>query len=190
MGQVRIIGGLWKRSVLRVLDRPGLRPTPDRVRETLFNWIESWAQTPLTQSRVCDVFAGTGALAFEAASRGAASVVALESDALAAKEIAQAAERLGAHNLKALKTDALSFLARQPANSFDLVFIDPPFGQGLLAQGLAAAKAVLSPQGMVHVEGERPWRELLSPEQQLGWLEQRSAKAGAVHHALLSLEPS
>ncbi|MGA1336559.1 MAG: RsmD family RNA methyltransferase, partial [Burkholderiaceae bacterium] len=68
MGQVRIIGGLWKRSVLRVVDRPGLRPTPDRVRETLFNWIESWAQTPLIQSRVCDVFAGTGALAFEAAS--------------------------------------------------------------------------------------------------------------------------
>ena len=190
MGQVRIIGGLWKRSILRVVDRPGLRPTPDRVRETIFNWIESWAQTPLAQSRVCDVFAGTGALAFEAASRGAATVVALESDALAAKEIAQAAERLGATNLTLFKTEALSFLARQPANSFDLVFLDPPFGQGLLAQGLAAVRGVLGPRGLVHIEGERPWRELLSPEQQLGWSEQRSAKAGAVHHALLSLEPN
>lgn len=190
MGQVRIIGGHWKRSVLRVVDRPGLRPTPDRVRETLFNWIESWAQTPLIQSRVCDVFAGTGALAFEAASRGAASVLALESDALAAKEIAQAAERLGARNLKLIKTDAFSFLAGQPPNRFDLIFLDPPFGQGLLAQALAAVKAVLSPQGLVHVEGERPWRELLTPEQQAGWTEQRSAKAGAVHHALLSLEPN
>lgn len=188
MGQVRIIGGLWKRSVLRVVDRPGLRPTPDRVRETLFNWIDAWAQIPLVQSRVCDVFAGTGALAFEAASRGAASVVALESDTLAAKEIAQAAERLGANQLKVLKTDAFSFLARQPANSFELIFLDPPFGQGLLAQGLAAAKAVLSPQGLVHVEGERPWRELLTQDQQAGWTEQRSAKAGAVHHALLSLD--
>ena len=176
--------------MLRVVDRPGLRPTPDRVRETLFNWIESWARTPLIQSRVCDVFAGTGALAFEAASRGAASVVALESDSLAAKEIARAADRLGAQNLKLVKSDAFAFLAQQPSNRFDLIFLDPPFGQGLLAQGLAAARAVLSPQGLVHVEGERPWRELLTPEQQAGWTEQRSAKAGAVHHALLSLDPN
>ena len=113
MGQVRIIGGVWKRSVLRVIDRPGLRPTPDRVRETLFNWIDAWAQVPLIQSRVCDVFAGTGALAFEAASRGAQSVVALETDALAAKEIAQAIERLGATHLRLVKSDGLSFLDRK-----------------------------------------------------------------------------
>ncbi len=188
MGQVRIIGGLWKRSVLRVVDRPGLRPTPDRVRETLFNWIDAWAQTPLVQSRVCDVFAGTGALAFEAASRGARSVIALETDALAAKEIAQAIDRLGATNLRLLKADGLSFLDRQPADSFDLVLLDPPFGQGLLARGLSAARQALSPTGLVHVEGEKPWRTLLTDEQQAGWQELRSAKAGAVHHALLSLE--
>jgi 16S rRNA (guanine966-N2)-methyltransferase len=190
MGQIRIIGGVWKRSVLRVVDRPGLRPTPDRVRETLFNWIDAWAQTPLVQSRVCDVFAGTGALAFEAASRGAQAVIALETDALAAKEIAQTIERLAVTNLRLVKADGLSFLDRQPANSFDLVLLDPPFGQGLLARGLAAAQNALTPTGLVHVEGERPWRNLLTDEQQQGWQEVRSAKAGAVHHALLSLEPN
>jgi len=189
MGQVRIIGGLWKRSVLTVVDRPGLRPTPDRVRETLFNWIEAWAVIPLVQSRVCDVFAGTGALAFEAASRGASAVVALESDPRAADEIRRAIDRLGAQAIRLLKTDALSYLERLPPDSFDLLLLDPPFAQGLLGRSLELAKACLNAEGLVHDEGEKPWRELVSAEQQSGWREHRAAKAGAVHHALLSLEP-
>ncbi|MEY4083162.1 MAG: rRNA ((966)-N(2))-methyltransferase RsmD [Pseudomonadota bacterium] len=189
MGQVRIIGGIWKRSLLKVVDRPGLRPTPDRVRETLFNWIESWADLPLADSRVCDAFAGTGALAFEAASRGAQQVLALESDSQAADQIRAAIERLCATNLEVRRTDAMAFLAQQPANRFDLIFLDPPFQKNLLGAALAASRACLSPKGLVHVEGERPWTELVDPSQQAGWVERRSAKAGAVHHALLSLEP-
>ncbi|MGH8108729.1 MAG: 16S rRNA (guanine(966)-N(2))-methyltransferase RsmD, partial [Arenimonas sp.] len=123
-GQVRIISGLWRGSKLPVESYPGLRPTSDRVRETLFNWLQS----QIAGKRVLDCFAGTGALGFEAASRGAAEVVLLEKVPALVNSLRESATRLKAGNLKVESSDSFSWLGRQPTERFDLVFIDPPFG--------------------------------------------------------------
>ena len=124
VGEVRIIGGLWKRSKLAVPDLPGLRPTPDRVRETVFNWL---GQT-LAGLRVLDLYAGSGALGLEAASRGAASVLLIEQHPRCVAAIAAAAQRLGATQVQVRAADALASaqsLARA-GERFDVIFIDPP----------------------------------------------------------------
>src|SRR5213082_3071519 len=127
-GEIRLIGGQWKRTKLPVADRPGLRPTPDRVRETVFNWLgqtlEGW--------RCLDAFAGTGALGFEAASRGAAEVVLLERDATLVASLLATRERLHAESIHVERADALQWMARAAPDAFDLVFLDPPFDSKLL----------------------------------------------------------
>jgi 16S rRNA (guanine(966)-N(2))-methyltransferase RsmD len=137
--EVRIIGGAWKRSKLAVADRPGLRPTPDRVRETLFNWLgqtlEGW--------RCVDAFAGAGALGFEAASRGAAEVVLVERDAALVASLVAARQRLQADAVRVERADAVHWMARAPAAAFDLVFLDPPFDSALLGPALDAAVRVV-----------------------------------------------
>ena len=139
--EVRLIGGQWKRSKLPVADRPGLRPTPDRVRETLFNWLGQ----DLAGWRVLDAFAGSGALGFEAASRGAGEVVLLERDAVLARSLAASKARLHADALQVHATDALAWMAGAAHGRFDLVLLDPPFDAGLHAQatdcGAQAAQA-------------------------------------------------
>ena len=121
--ELRIIGGQWKRSKIKVIDKPGLRPTPDRVRETLFNWLGQ----DLTGWRCVDAFAGTGALGFEAASRGAQSVLMLEHDAQLVSLLVETQKRLSASAVQVQKGDALMALQRIAPSSLDVVFLDPPF---------------------------------------------------------------
>jgi 16S rRNA (guanine966-N2)-methyltransferase len=162
---------VWKRTKLPVLDREGLRPTPDRVRETLFNWLgqslEGW--------RVVDAFAGTGALGFEAASRGAASVVCVESDAALVKALLAMKERLAADVLRVERADALAWMARAPRAAFDLVLLDPPFTDRMHAAAIGRALPLLADGALLYVEA----RERLEPPP--GAALHRHLKAGQVH---------
>jgi 16S rRNA (guanine(966)-N(2))-methyltransferase RsmD len=174
--EVRLIGGLWKRSKLPVADKPGLRPTPDRVRETLFNWLGQ----DLSGWRVLDAFAGSGALGFEAASRGAAEVLLLEQDIDLVRSLQASRQRLKADQLRVERSDTIAWMARAPAGQFDLVLLDPPFGSDLLPRALSLATRVVAPQGAIYVESSQSLTA--SPA---GWAVHRHARAGAVHFHLL-----
>ena len=177
--EVRIIGGQWKRSKLPVADATGLRPTPDRVRETLFNWLGQ----DLTGWRCLDAFAGSGALGFEAASRGAAEVVLLERDRHLAASLGESARRLKASTLRIECADAIAWMARSPPAAFDLVLVDPPFDSALAAPALGAAARLLAPGGRIYAELPR---SLVDEEAQAWGLEiTHRARAGAVHFHLL-----
>ena len=177
---VRIIGGLWKRSKLPVPDHPGLRPTPGRVRETVFNWLGQ----DLTGRRCLDAFAGSGALGFEAASRNAATVVLLERDRGLAQGLAQCKDRLGASSVRIERVDALAWMAACPADRFDLIFLDPPFDAGLTLPALEGAARLLCAGGIVYLESGRPIdAEILASA---GWRITRLAQAGQVHFGLLA----
>ncbi len=173
--EVRLIGGQWKRSKLPVADAPGLRPTPDRVRETLFNWLGH----DLSGWRCLDAFAGSGALGFEAASRGADQVVLLERDRRLALSLIDSKQRLKAEQLRIETTDALTWMARCPPDSFELVFIDPPFDASLVEPALALAQRLVVPQGFVYVEAG----QAVSPPP--GFNAHRQSRTGAVHFHLL-----
>jgi 16S rRNA (guanine966-N2)-methyltransferase len=174
--EVRIIGGQWKRSKLPVADRPGLRPTPDRVRETLFNWLGQ----DLSGWRCLDAFAGSGALGFEAASRGAAEVVLLERDPALAASLRQSQQRLKAGALRIETADAIAWMGRAAPASFDLVLLDPPFGSGLGEQALPLATRLAAGDGLIYLEA----RQAL-PAAPAGWAIHRQGRAGAVHFHLL-----
>ena len=179
-GEVRIIGGIYKRTKLPVADKPGLRPTPDRVRETLFNWLGQ----DLTGWRCIDIFAGTGALGFEAASRGAAEVLLCEQDPQLVLKLKALQERLQAGSVRVERGDGVGLLRRQSPGSMQLVFIDPPFESTLFEPALKAAADAIAPQGLVYLEAPRSWTaEELAP---LGLVIWRSSKAGAVHFHLLA----
>ena len=179
-GEVRIIGGIYKRTKLPVADKPGLRPTPDRVRETLFNWLGQ----DLTGWRCIDIFAGTGALGFEAASRGAVEVLLCEQDPQLALKLKALQERLQAASVRVERGDGVGLLRRQSPGSMQLVFIDPPFESTLFEPALKAAADAIAPQGLVYLEAPRSWTaEELAP---LGLTILRSSKAGAVHFHLLA----
>jgi 16S rRNA (guanine(966)-N(2))-methyltransferase RsmD len=177
--EVRIIGGQWKRSKIKVIDRPGLRPTPDRVRETLFNWLGQ----DLTDWRCVDAFAGTGALGFEAASRGAQSVLMLEQDAQLVMLLSQTRERLKAHTVQVQKGDAMMALQRLAPNSLDVVFLDPPFEGSHFENALKAAAKAVVPGGWVYLEAPLHWTD--EALQACGLQAQKHMKAGAVHAHLL-----
>lgn len=183
-GEVRIISGQWKRTRLPVAQRPGLRPTPDRVRETLFNWLGQ----DLGGWRCLDAFAGTGALGLEAASRGAASVLLVEQDAALVAQLHTLCQRLGATAVAVRRGDGIAQLRRCTPGSLDLAFIDPPFGDdALFAPALRAAAAALAPQGFIYLEAASAWGEAeLAP---LGLALHRHLRAGAVHAHLLHLAP-
>jgi len=177
--EVRIIGGQWKRSKLPVADAPGLRPTPDRVRETLFNWLGQ----DLAGWRCLDVYAGSGALGFEAASRGAAEVVLVERDAALVRSLRESQKRLSASAIKVEAADALAFMRRSAPASFELVFLDPPFDAGQFEPALAAAAPLVVPGGFVYLEANRPFDDAaVAP---LGLRVHRHSRAGAVHFHLL-----
>lgn len=176
--EVRLIGGSLKRSKLPVADRPGLRPTPDRVRETLFNWLGQ----DLAGWRVLDAFAGSGALGFEAASRGASEVLLLERDPVLARSLQASQARLQATALRVECADAIGWMTRCPPGRFDLVLIDPPFDAGLQAPALAAAAPLLAPGGLLYLESS----DALAPQQQpFEFALSRQGRAGAVHYHLL-----
>lgn len=148
-GQVRIIGGQWRSRLLPVPDRPGLRPTPSRVRETLFNWLAPI----LPGARCLDLFAGTGILGIEALSRGAGHVEFVDQDRQAGRAIEQALDTLqGRDQARVVEADACHPPNRLTPGSVDLAFIDPPFEQQLHARALAAVTPLLKPQALVYLE--------------------------------------
>ncbi len=180
-GEVRLIGGLWKRSKLAVPDRPGLRPTPDRVRETLYNWLGQ----DLAGWQVVDAYAGSGALGFEAASRGASRVVLIEHDATLVHTLLAAAQRLGATDrVQVQRADAQAWLRGQPAQAWDLVLLDPPFGLGLDGPALQAAGRVVRDDGWIYLESGQPLDE--SHAAAAGLRLHRHGRAGLVHFHLLT----
>ncbi len=172
--KVRIIGGTWRSRVIAFPTRADLRPTPDRVRETLFNWLGQ----DLTGKRCLDLFAGSGALGFEAASRGARRVVMVERDPATWRALQASAAALAASAVELKRADALEFL-RADDGCYDVVFLDPPFRVDYLAQVLPALGPRLAPGACVHIEA--PAAPALAP----GWEIQRSGRAGAVTHQLL-----
>jgi 16S rRNA (guanine966-N2)-methyltransferase len=181
---IRIIGGQWKRTPLPVLDLDGLRPTPDRVRETLFNWLGQ----DLDGWRCLDLFAGSGALGFEAASRGAANVVMVERNARAAQQLRANRDKLEARNIEVVEADALRLAAGLAKGSFDVVFLDPPFGAAdTFLKALELAAPLAAPGGFLYVESGEPL-DPAAHEALAGWQVVRSGKAGAVHHHLLRRE--
>ena len=178
-GEVRIIGGLYKRSKLAVPHIPGLRPTPDRVRETLFNWLGQ----DLSGWRCLDAYAGTGALGFEAASRGAAQVRMVEQNSALVAALNASKTKLKAGNVQIERGDALSALRGQAAGSMDVVFLDPPFESTQYLELILASVAVISSYGAIYLEAPRAWTEAeLAP---LGLRVAKFGKAGAVHFHLL-----
>jgi 16S rRNA (guanine966-N2)-methyltransferase len=186
--KVRIVGGRWKRTPLQVVDAAGLRPTPDRVRETVFNWLGQ----DLDGWRVLDLYAGTGALGLEAASRGAARVVLVERDARAADALRAVRARLHAEDrVEVVQGDALAWLQRT-GERFDLVFLDPPFGSAELARVLPAVAAVLAPGAALYVESGAPLSPDAPPLSAVpGLVAHRADRAGQVHYHLLLLpDPS
>ncbi len=176
-GQVRVIGGRWRGSKLAVADAAGLRPTPDRVRETLFNWL-----TPaLVGARVLDLFAGTGALGLEALSRGAASAVLVERDPMLAASLLATTGRLeGGEAATVLQADALHWMASQPESSFDIAFVDPPFGSGQLAIALAGLLPLLADGAWLHIEAPLDEPVLLPAH----WSLHREGRTREMRHAL------
>jgi 16S rRNA (guanine(966)-N(2))-methyltransferase RsmD len=178
--EVRIIGGQWRRTRLPVPDKPGLRPTPDRVRETLFNWLGR----DLTGWHCVDAFAGTGALGLEAASRGAAGVLLVDQDAALAAQLRQTVQRLDAGTVRVLRGDGVAALRAAAPGSADLVLLDPPFdAAALFAPALAAAATVVRAGGWVYLEA--PAAADAGVLDALGLLVHRYMKAGAVHAHLL-----
>jgi len=171
---VRIIGGLWRSRILEFPDAADLRPTPDRVRETLFNWLGQ----DLSGIACLDLFAGSGALGFEALSRGAASTVMVEKNPVALRALRENAQKLGARNLTVVRGDALEF-ARDTRSRFDIVFVDPPYRLGLQAPALALVCGLLAAGGRVYVESPSVF------EPPRGWRTLKSARAGNVHFHLL-----
>jgi 16S rRNA (guanine966-N2)-methyltransferase len=185
--EVRIIGGQWKRTRLSVADKPGLRPTPDRVRETLFNWLASIAGAgggELPGWHCLDAFAGTGALGLEAASRGAASVLLCEQDAALVAQLQAAKTKLSAEAVRIERGNGLTALERVAAGSLDAVFLDPPFDSTALYEpSLRAAARAVKAGGAIYLEAPRKWtdEELAA----VGLVGFRYLKAGAVHAHLL-----
>ena len=177
--EVRIIGGQWKRSRLPVLDRPGLRPTPDRVRETLFNWLGQ----DLTGWRCVDAFAGTGALGLEAASRGAASVLLVEQDPQLVANLRATRARLDASTVEVRRANGLSVLKDLAGAGLDLVLLDPPFDAMLYDKALAAASSAVRPGGWVYLEAPHAFAEPALAVHGLSL--ERHLRAGAVHAHLL-----
>lgn len=175
-GYVRVIAGRLRGSKLPVADRPGLRPTSDRARETLFNWL----QGDVAGARALDLFAGTGALGFEAASRGAAAVRMLERDPMLAAGLRAQAERLRCPQVQVECVDALAWLARPPEPCFDLAFLDPPFAAGLWQPAAAALQPWLAASARVYVEGPAEFALVPPP----GWRLHRQGQTRDARHAL------
>lgn len=179
---VRIIGGQWKRTRLPVADKPGLRPTPDRVRETLFNWLGQ----DLTGWHCIDAFAGTGALGFEAASRGATGVLLVERDERLVAQLIRLQTQLQADTTRIVRGDGVAVLRQLAPASVQLVFLDPPFDSDLVEPALRAACSALTADGFIYLEAPVRWADERIAS--FGLIVYRYLKAGAVHAHLLRPE--
>jgi 16S rRNA (guanine966-N2)-methyltransferase len=176
--RVRIIGGDWRSRIVRFPPAAPLRPTPDRVRETVFNWLGQ----RLDGLSCLDLFAGSGVLGFEAASRGAARVVMVERDRETVKHLRASAEELGAAQVHIVAGDGIDFLGRD-AGRYDVVFLDPPYASDLAARAFERLAGRLNPGGRVYAESA----EGLEPGPPWGLV--REGRAGAVRYALYELLP-
>ncbi len=178
--RIRIIGGIWRRRWITFSASHGLRPSADRVRETLFNWLQ-----PVIDGATClDLFAGSGALGFEAASRGAAAVTMVEKNTRVIDDLQKSKRLLGAKEVEIVAADARSFL-RTTANRFDIIFLDPPFDEGLLGECCAAIEThrLLKPHGRVYLETLASQGQ---PQLPRNWLVTHSNSAGRVGYYLAS----
>ena len=188
--QVRIIGGQWKRTPLPVPDAEGLRPTPDRVRETVFNWLDHLLDRDWSNICCLDLFAGSGGLGFEAASRGAAQVTMVESQPAAARQLQATCDKLHATKVEVRRGDALAVaesLARG-GSRFNLIFLDPPYHHGWLERMLPVCARLLAPDGLLYAEAERTLDGDMQPEWLRGWQPVRADRAGMVFYHLLMLQ--
>lgn len=172
--QVRISGGEWRSRLLRFPDAPGLRPTPDRVRQAVFNWLGQ----DMHDLACLDLFAGTGAMGFEALSRGAASLVMVEKSVAAYHALRDNQQKLQATRAQIFNQDALGFLA-QNRQHFDLILVDPPYHQGWLDKLLPLLAGHLAADGVVYVEAEYALADAA------GWQVFKHGKAGNVYYHLL-----
>ena len=178
-GQLRIIAGEWRNRQFSFPMAPGLRPTPNRVRETLFNWLAPY----VPGAKVLDLFTGSGALYLEALSRGASVALALDLNGEAIASLRKTLDTLKCATGQLLQTDTLRYLENQPATAFDLVFLDPPFSQNLLhpACTLLEEKGWLAADAWVYTESENPPSSLNMPGT---WRLHREQKAGQVYYSL------
>jgi len=197
--QVRIIGGHWKRTPLTVVDVPGLRPTPDRVRETLFNWLNFLFQSNWDNKRCLDLFAGSGALGFEAASRGAVQVTIVEAHPLAVGQLEKARDKLKAQQIRIIRGDALMVAQKMAVNclesvvkkgeksegKFDVIFLDPPFHHDILTKVLPVCAPLLDDNGCLYLEAEKALTAEDLPDSLKKWQVLRSDRAGKVYFHLL-----
>lgn len=180
-GRLRIIAGAWRSRRLSFPERDDLRPTPDRVRETLFNWL----QADIPGSRCLDLFAGSGALGFEAASRGAAEVFMIEQNRTAGSALARNTELLAADNIELVVADSLAWLQYDPGREFDLVFLDPPYKAGLLTECCKTLESGqrLAENAKIYAEHAAGDDELLVPD---NWVCLKHGRAGQVVYKLFS----
>lgn len=178
-GSLRIIGGEWRSRRFAFPNGPGLRPTPDRVRETLFNWLAPHIEA----ARVLDAFAGSGALFLEALSRGAGQALALDTNGEALAALRKHLDTLGCPRGQVVQGDALRYLENQPAQPFDVVFLDPPFHQNLLQAACESLenRGWLADHAWIYSESEAPPSTLGLPG---AWRLHREKQAGHVHYAL------
>jgi 16S rRNA (guanine(966)-N(2))-methyltransferase RsmD len=178
---IRIVAGQFRRTPIEVIDAEGLRPTPDRVRETLFNWLNYFWGGEFSDKRVLDLFAGSGALGFEAASRGVAHVQMVEQHPRAVAALRALRDKLGATAVRIHAGDAAHVLGRLEAARFDLIFIDPPFGKNWLESLWPLLPDLLEPNGLVYIEAEKP---VVVPD---AYRLLRQDRAGAVHYHLFQI---
>jgi 16S rRNA (guanine966-N2)-methyltransferase len=189
--RIRIIGGQWKRTPLAVLDSQGLRPTPDRVRETVFNWLNHLLGGQWASIACLDLFAGTGALGFEAASRGASRVTMVESNTAAIRQLEATRGKLRAEHVAILRGDALSIANKLVSSTdaassrFDLIFLDPPYHQNWLEKILPLCIRLLKDGGLVYAESEQKLSSEAPPDWLAGWDIVRADHAGMVFYHLL-----
>jgi 16S rRNA (guanine966-N2)-methyltransferase len=193
--QVRIIGGAWKRTPLPVLEALGLRPTPDRVRETVFNWINHLRDGYWADAQVLDLFAGSGALGFEAASRGAQAVTMVDSHSPVVRQLEVVKDKLKADNVQLLRGDALAVAQGAAARGqrYDLVFLDPPYQQDFLGRTLPLCTKLMKEGGLVYAESGLPLtmeEGADAPDWLAPWDVIRADKAGMVYYHLLRLKPA
>jgi len=183
-GKLRIIGGQWRGRMLQFPAVDGLRPTGDRIRETVFNWLSGYT----AHARCLDLFAGSGAMSLEALSRGAAKVTAIELDRVAARIIEQHAKTLACEHLQVLNVNALDWLAAgNQGQPFDIVFIDPPFALELVEQcvDLLLNHGWLTPEAWIYIEADR---KLAKPEFPDNVIEHRCKESGQVRYGLYYLD--
>lgn len=179
---IRIVGGQYRRTPIEVIDAPGLRPTPDRVRETLFNWLNYFWGGDFATKSVLDLFAGSGALGFEAASRGVSHVQMVEQNPKAVATLRALRDKLRADTIRIHAGDAMVALHRLEAARFDLIFLDPPFGADWLERLWKDLPDLLEPNGLVYIEAEKA----ISPP--AGFTLLRQERAGVVHYQLIQID--